>query len=450
MQRNNFYFFVLLLAIILTTLNYMLYRTTISRAEDYSSIMRVSELIEQNYVSPLDKEKMVTDAINGIITQNLDKYSCFFSAKQIEQYDKNINNEYKGIGVQISVINNELTVIMPFKNSPAMAAGVLPGDVILEIDGESSLGWNTSKAAEKLSGPGSIEVVMKIRHPDNSEEVVKIQREKIHAPTIQGWKSDENDWQYMLDENEKIGYIQISQFVDGTTQDFLKEYNKLATEGMKALIMDLRSNPGGSLTEACSLVDKFLPGGTIITTRGRAIDQAHHASVEGTLPDIPLVILANSESASASEIVAGALQDHKRATVVGLRTYGKGLIQSVYELPDANLTTLAGVLKITTAYYYLPNGRCVQRIEGSDTWGVEPDVEVDIASDNVISLIALRAKLLGFPFEKMIKAFDNPELKVMTETDDFENIKKYDDQLNEALKQCQILLAKEQPVKTAA
>ena len=312
------------------------------------------------YVDTLDANKVIGTGIRAML-RSLDPYTEYFpEQKDLKTF---ISGKYGGIGALIRYHLVQKTVVIdePYAGTPAQEAGLKKGDVILSIDDSVVTGKDTKYVSERLRGDAGTTFLLKIRRPSTGKEMkMKITRRQIqYAPTVP---------YYGMREGE-IGYISLSQFTEGCAQEVRRAFIDLRNKGMKALVLDLRGNGGGSEAEAVSLVNMFVPSGkTVVTNKGK-IRQATHEYKTMTEPLdtlMPIVVLVNGESASASEITCGALQDLQRATVIGTRTYGKGLVQVPIDLPyNTNV-------KITTSRYYLPSGRSIQGT------GVSPDVEVKL------------------------------------------------------------------------
>ena len=246
----------------------------------------------------------------------------------------------------------------------------MAGDLVLEIDGKSTDGMSIADAIKMLQGQEGTKVTLKVRHPSNQEETIAINRAQINVQTVKGIRRDgQNRWDFMLDNAHGIGYVRINQFTRSTAGDVRAALNQLTERGCKGLIIDLRFDPGGMLESAEQVSDMFLPAGKrIVSVKGRTTpEQVTMSKDQSDDVTVPMVVLANEASASAAEIVTGALSDNNRARFVGTRTFGKGSVQQVQTL-DAG----RGALKITTAYYYLPNGRNIHRRKDKDVWGVDP------------------------------------------------------------------------------
>ncbi|MFA5252521.1 MAG: S41 family peptidase [Phycisphaerae bacterium] len=319
----------------------------------------------------------------------LDPYTVIVWPKQTEDFEKVMTNEFTGIGIEISKEKGQLTVASLLPDTPAYYSGIDADDAIENIDGVETKDMSLSCAVKNITGPAGTQVRLTIRRAGEDEtRDITITRAKITVPTIRGWKRTETGkWLYMIDTNRKIGYIHITSFSEKTASDFEDVLNQLESEGLNGLILDLRFNSGGLLNMAIEIADKFLEEGPIVITRPRSWVSSTYAWArkEGTHPNYPLVILINSYSASASEIVAGALADplHNRAVLVGERTHGKGSVQGIISYPKGGAQ-----LKYTMAYYYLPSGQRVKsqdevKKEGTDDWGVGSDVEVKLGSDEI-------------------------------------------------------------------
>lgn len=424
----------------------------------FDPLIDVTDLVHKYYVTEVEEEELVSGAINGMLHE-LDPYSEYIPPGELEEFNEQTSGRYEGIGIGIDIANGFLIVISPFEHSPAYQAGVRAGDIILEVNGKSTKGWSATRAVKEIKGPAGTQVKIKVLHEEGTEEVLKITRRQIHVPTLRGWRRiGENDtWDYILDEDLDIGYIRITQFSGETAPDFIRLVEQLRKDGMQALIMDLRLNPGGLMTAATEIVDSFINQGTIVSTRGvHTREEVIKATSNHTFPRFHLVVLIDQGSASASEIVAGALQDHDRAVIVGTRSWGKGSVQRLFRLPDSG-----AALKLTTDYYYLPNGRCVHRKEGAESWGVMPDVEEKLNPDNLITLRNLLQELSGIhrsdedvPDEtapedttQQQPPADTADI-ALSRQDYLERLLTLDNQLAQAVKQCKGLMRTQPDLKT--
>lgn len=322
----------------------------------------------------------------------LDPYTVMIWPRQVEDFEKTMTNEFTGIGIEITKEKGLLTVASLLPDTPAYNSGLDAGDVIEVVDKLSTKDMSLPCAVKHITGPAGTKVTLTIkRSGEPQSRDITITRDKIIVHTIRGWKRTETGkWLYMIDEQNKIGYVRITNFSEKTNSDLEKVLVQLEAEGMKGLVLDLRFNAGGLLNSAVDVVDEFVSEGLIVSTRPRfGVWTYSTAKKQGTHPNYSLIVLINAGSASASEIVAGSLADpqHKRAILVGERTHGKGSVQSITQLPGGGAQ-----LKYTMAYYYLPSG---QRVENQDEmkkrnrkdWGVRPNVEVKLRTDEIKRMI---------------------------------------------------------------
>ena len=324
---------------------------------------QVLDIVESHYVQDIPRSVLIEDAIKGMLEQ-LDPHSTYLSKDDFKDIQISTSGEFTGIGIEISLENGRLTVISPIEDTPAHKAGLRSGDIILEIDGQSTQDISLTEAVKRIRGPKGSTVKLIILHKgSNKPETVPIVRGTIPIHSV---KTQELEPGYL--------YVRLTRFNENTTrdlQDKLKEYK--AKQEIKGLVLDLRNNPGGLLDQAVSVADVFLSDGLVVYIQGRDAGQRKDFPAGRGSDDVaaPMVTLINPGSASASEIVAGALQDHKRALLVGERTFGKGSVQTVIPLSDGT------GIKLTTALYYTPNGRSIQ------AQGILPDLEVPfVPADN--------------------------------------------------------------------
>lgn len=317
-------------------------------SEQYKLFTAALSAIEANYVGQVESDRLVYSGITGML-QTLDPHSNFMDPKSYAQMRERQEGRYYGLGVSIAVADGDITVVQLFEGSPAHLKGLRRGDVIARIEGESTKGWTTEQAVKKLKGPKGTTVAIDLRRGGYETLIpLSVMRDEIHIVTVRA--------SFMVDGS--TGYIQLSEFAENSNQELGKALADLTAKGMKRLVFDLRGNPGGQLDQAIKIANRFLPKGDLIVyTRGRVSnsDQDYRATEQSDYTHLPLVVLANRNSASASEIVSGALQDHDRALIVGETTFGKALVQSVYRINQG-----AG-LAVTTARYYTPSGRLIQR-----------------------------------------------------------------------------------------
>ena len=316
--------------------------------EHYRAFTAALNAIESSYVDKVEPDRLVYGAVRGMLG-TLDPHSSFFDPREYAQMRERQEGRYYGIGVSIQAIDGDITAMLVFEGSPAYKKGIRRGDILSKVAGEDAKGWTVDQAMHKLRGPKGTNVEVGIKRR-GYEQVIPIQltRDEVTIPTVPAY--------FMIDAT--TGYIRMQDFGENTDRDVKHALHDLAGKGMKRLLFDVRGNPGGPLDQAIKVANEFLPKGKMIVyTRGRVTnsDQDYRAQEESEFLDIPIVALANRNSASASEIVTGALQDHDRAYIVGETTFGKALVQSVYRISGG-----AG-LALTTAHYYTPQGRLIQR-----------------------------------------------------------------------------------------
>ena len=316
--------------------------------QQYRVLADALQAIETNYVGDVESDRLVYSAISGML-QTLDPHSNFMDPNAYRQMRERQEGRYYGLGIQIGSVDGDLTISQVFEGSPAFEKALRRGDVIARIEGQDTKGWTTDQAVGKLRGQKGTTVKIAIRRGGYEQLIdLDVRRDEVRMPTIEA--------AVMLDE--QTGYIRISDFGENTDQELGRALRDLTQKGMKRLLFDLRENPGGALDQAIKVSNRFIAKGKLIVfTRGRApnSDQDYHATESTDYLNVPMVTLVNRNSASASEIVSGALQDHDRSLVVGETTFGKALVQSVYKVSQQ-----AGAA-ITTARYYTPSGRLIQR-----------------------------------------------------------------------------------------
>lgn len=304
--------------------------------------------IEREYVEDVPSDRLVYGAIEGML-HTLDPHSSFFDPRSYAQMRERQEGRYYGLGITIQVIDGDITVMSIFEGSPAYKKGLRRGDVIARIEGADAKGWTSDEAVRKLKGPKGTSVNISIRRRGYEGLIdMDVVRDEVNITTVRGT--------FMLDKD--TGYVKLTEFSETSDHELGAALEALTAKGMKRLVLDLRDNPGGALDQAIRISNRFLPRGDLIVyTRGRVpnADQDYRATEESDYTHLPMVTLVNRNSASASEIVSGALQDHDRSLVVGETTFGKALVQSVYRISEG-----AGVA-VTTGRYYTPSGRLIQR-----------------------------------------------------------------------------------------
>ncbi len=320
----------------------------------------VFEKIRSDYVEKPDDQKLIEAAINGMLS-SLDPHSSYMDAKSFRDMQVQTRGEFGGLGIEVTQEDGLIKVVTPIDDTPASRGGILSGDIIAAIDGESVMGMSLNQAVDKMRGaPNTVVTLKLIRGPKKDVKEVKLTRAVIQIKSVREHVEDGD-----------IGYIRITQFneqtADGVRAAILKFLAEIPPDKFKGYILDLRNNPGGLLDQSIAVVNDFIDHGEIVSTRGRNADETmrYNARPGDLSKGKPMVVLINGGSASASEIVAGALQDHKRAIILGTRSFGKGSVQTIIPLGQSN-----GALRLTTARYYTPAGRSIQ------AKGIDPDVLV--------------------------------------------------------------------------
>ena len=319
----------------------------------------VFQRVREDYVEEVSDQDLVEAAINGMLT-SLDPHSAYLPDDNFQKMQVQTRGKFGGLGIEVTMEDGFVKVVSPIDDTPAGKAGILPEDLIISVDGESIVGLTLNDAVEKLRGPIGSNVKISVQRAQDEPFEVNIVRDEIKIRSVRSRLYD------------TIGYIRITTFSEQTSPGLQKAMDDLqaeTAEGLTGLVLDLRNNPGGLLSEAIRVSDAFLEKGEIVSTRGRGENDIQHAYARpGDISDgLPLVVLINSGSASASEIVAGALKDHRRAVVMGTRSFGKGSVQTITPMPGH------GAMRLTTALYFTPSGVSIQ------AKGISPDIEVALA-----------------------------------------------------------------------
>jgi carboxyl-terminal processing protease len=342
----------------------------------FGTLVEVDALVKSRFVEPIQDDRLVDGAIRGMMYK-LDPYSSYISPEQQASFQRRQEGEYVGIGVSLGLRNGRPAVIAPLESSPADVAGLLPGDRILAVDNRDTEGLSIFEVEEMLTGEAGTSVQLTIARSDQEEPLsVTLTRRAVSMRVVRGFRRDiDGFWDYLLDPAAGVGYLRLSKFRANSAEELDEAFAVLRAAGARALILDLRFNPGGLMEQGLSLVDRFVAEGVLLSTitRREAV-QTYRAHGPGTDQRTPLVVLINGGSASSSEIVAGSLQDHSRATIVGGRSFGKGSVQHLIPLADGE-----AAVKLTVAYYRLPRGRIIHRTAAnlrSDRWGIVPDIAV--------------------------------------------------------------------------
>ncbi len=326
----------------------------------------VFEKVREDYVEEVSDQKLVEAAINGMLT-SLDPHSSYLNEKAFNDMQIQTKGEFGGLGIEVTMDNGLVKVVSPIDDTPAAKAGIMPGDYISEIDSKPVMGMTLNDAVDKLRGKAGSKVTVTIlRQSEKEPKEITMVRDVIKIKSVRAEK--END----------VAYLRITSFSEATDKSLKTEFEKIKKDvgpSLKGVVLDLRNNPGGLLDQAIGVANDFLDKGEIVSTRGRIADSAKRfdAKPDGDMArGLPLVVLINGGSASASEIVAGALQDHKRAVIMGTKSFGKGSVQTVIPLPGN------GAMRLTTSRYYTPSGRSIQ------AKGIEPDITVEPAKIEAI------------------------------------------------------------------
>ncbi|MFP4107169.1 MAG: S41 family peptidase, partial [Phycisphaerae bacterium] len=335
-------------------------------------------------------EVLVMEYTDGYLGE-LDKFSSMIWPHDYKAFEKNTRGRFKGVGVQIGKEPGEpLKVVTPLAGSPAYKAGLRSNDVILKVDGTETKDLSVNKLVTLIMGEEGTKVTFLVKRRGRPKPFeVKITRAEIHVPTVKGWRREKSGgWDFLIDEDNSVAYVRLTQFTQDSYEDLDKTLKQLKEAGINSLVLDLRFNPGGLLSSAGHIASEFVDEGTIVSTKGRTVQPRElEASGEGEYLGGNLVVLVNGSSASAAEIVSGALQDHQRATIVGERTYGKGSVQNLIPIRYGR-----SQLKLTTAHYYLPKGRLLHKTPGAKTWGVDPNVVVQMTPQRMKRWLGLRRK----------------------------------------------------------
>lgn len=346
-MKNSFYTLISFLALLLATSVNAQYATTTASADKFEHLLRI---IDRFYVDSVNNEKMVEHAIKGLLKE-LDPHSVYITKKEVDEMNEPLVGNFEGVGIQFNILHDTITVVSPISGGPSEKLGILAGDKIVIIDEENvgGIGITNKGVMDRLRGKKGTEVTVDIKRR-NVKDLIEytITRDKIPIYSV--------DATYMA--TPEVGYMKINRFSATTMKEFRSGLDTLQTQGMKHLILDLRGNPGGYLKTAIDMADEFLSSRKLIVyTEGRSFpkDEKYATSTKNRFETGKLVVLVDEASASASEIVAGAIQDHDRGLILGRRTFGKGLVQKPYPLPDGSM------VRVTISRYYTPTGRSIQK-----------------------------------------------------------------------------------------
>lgn len=363
----------------------------------FATFVDVLEQIDRHYVEQVDERNLFEGALEGAVSR-LDEYSAYIPPQESTAFRESLDQEFGGIGIEVTWDRETriFTVTSPMVGTPAYEAGILAGDTILLIDGEQTDGLEIEDIVRRLRGePGQVVRLTVLHEGETKPREVAVERALINVPNVLGDTHDaDGQWNFWLDAEAKIGYVRVTSFGEHTTDELREALDWLRKRKARALVLDLRNNAGGLLTAATATCDFFIPSGRIVSTRGRdrvEIDR-YDASGKGIFTQLPMAVLVNRYSASASEIVAACLQDHGRAVIVGERSWGKGTVQNVIPLEEGR-----SVLKLTTATYWRPSGKNIHRSKQAtekDDWGVRPDegLAVPLTDDELRRLVEERRR----------------------------------------------------------
>lgn len=380
--------------------------------------MRVKRILMENDATiQLPSGVIVTEFIYGI-PEALDQHTTYFPVSEYKQFQDDTIGHFGGLGIEITLEDKVLTVITPMEGTPAADAGIMPGDRIVAIEKDATEKMTLNEAVSRLRGPIGTKVTITVIHRGDTAPIkVAMTRASVNMDSVFGYAvhPDTGQWQYMVDGEAKIGYVRIKDFKEQTAADLDKAMAVLQEGGVKALILDLRFNHGGLLTSGLQVSERFLSSGRIVSCKGAHMrTTTYDASSRKTYPKIPVVLLVNEESASSSEIVAGALHDNGRALLVGTKTFGKGTVQTIFELERGQ-----SAIKLTTARYYTPSGVSIHRDQFSTVGGIKPDIEVEMTPEDNMLLadiwhlrglrLAARERLMAFRKELSAK---DPNYKI--------------------------------------
>jgi carboxyl-terminal processing protease len=341
----------------------------------------------------LPEEVMISEFADGAFGE-LDPFSSMIWPSDLEEFNKTTQGEFSGVGIQIQLDDDgSLKVVSPLEDSPAYKAGIKAGDVLTKINGKSAKGITLNQAVKTITGPSGTIVTLTVRSPSGASKDYNIERKTIKVASIKGWlHRPGGGWDYFVDPDNRIAYLRLTNFTKSTSDELDKAADEVRAKGAKAMILDLRYNPGGLLAAATDVTDKFLHEGLIVSTRADRDTPNAPTYATARADDneiaLPMVVLVNQYSASASEIVSGALKDQNRAKIVGERTFGKGSVQMLFPLSNR-----AAYLKLTTSHYYLPGGKCIHREENSTEWGVDPDLTIEMTPEQMRAAIDSRQDL---------------------------------------------------------
>lgn len=350
----------------------------------------IAQIMQTNIETTNLPENVIVYELTQGATGELDPFSTVIWPEELKQFSRSISGNFVGIGVQIQKLDGKLSVVTPLEGTPAMEAGLKANDVIAKVEGVPTGAWSVDKAVREITGPENTKVTLSILREGAEPFDVTLTRRQINIESIKGFTHrDAGGWDYWIDKDSGIGYIRLTQFLRQSAEDMDAAIKQMQAEGsLKSVVLDLRFNPGGLLSTAVGVVDRFVDEGRIVSTvNGEGVStSSYSATARNTIShDIELVVLINQGSASASEIVSGALKDYQRATILGENSYGKGSVQDIFPIGRGD-----ALFKCTTQYYVLPKGKIIHRKDDSTEWGIQPDLEVTMTNKEVADWLEAR------------------------------------------------------------
>ncbi len=366
-------------------------------AEGQLNFLQASEIVDKivtlnEKTVALPEPVLVYEMADGATSQ-LDDFTSLIWPHDLEQFARNVDGKFYGVGIQISKRDGRLTVVSPLEGTPAHRAGIRANDVIAKVNGDSTADWSLDRAVREITGPEGTTVKVGIERPGEKNIIdFDLKRAEIVIESVKGWDHKAGGgWDYYIDRSSKIGYVRLTQFIPQTKEGLDEAVEQMEkADGLSGLILDLRGNPGGLLSSAIDISNRFVGEGTIVSTVNSANRETrrYEARAENQYKRFPVVVLVNQGSASASEIVSGALQDYQRGLIIGNRSFGKGSVQDLFPIDGKN-----AALKLTTQYYRLPAGRIIHRKPGDKIWGINPDLEVKMTTTQVADMIKYRQEV---------------------------------------------------------
>jgi len=369
-------------------------KADLAKADGPLNFLQASDMVDQ--IAKLNDdtldipEPVLVFELSDGATSRLDDFTSIIWPHDLEQFSRNVEGKFYGVGIQISKRDGRLTVVSPLEGTPAHRAGIRANDIIAKVNGEDTADWSIDNAVRNITGPEDTTVKLGIERPGEAKQIeFELKRAEIVIESVKGWDHKKGGgWNYYIDRENKIGYVRLTQFIPQTVKGLDEAVEQMEKDnGLNALILDLRGNPGGLLSSAVDISNRFVGKGTIVSTVNSAnrVTKTYDADANETYRRFPVVVLVNQGSASASEIVSGAVQDYQRALIIGNRSFGKGSVQDLFPMDGGK-----AALKLTTQYYRLPGGRILHRKPGDKTWGINPDLEVKMTTTQVADMIKYR------------------------------------------------------------